>query len=181
MANHGIQRMRASLSVQSQLLRPWRLAPTADGDRSASFPQAPMKHIIILPVLVCIALLCGCASAYHRVPGEAGGGTLAVRLTSLLGMEGSERGARIYLDGHFVGNYEPDETVLALPAGKHVVTLEIPRVYSRRSLPNGNTEIRSYTLKGEERIEVLGGGSKQSLVFNAENLKSREISDEDGH
>ena len=96
-------------------------------------------------------------------------------------MEGSYRDARIYVDGRFVGNYEPDETALALPAGKHVVTLEVPRVYSRRSLPNGSTEMRAYALKGEERIEVLGGGSKQSLVFNSENLKFREIGDEDGH
>ncbi len=96
-------------------------------------------------------------------------------------MEGSYRDARIYVDGRFVGNYEPDETALALPAGRHVVIVEVPRVYSRRSLPNGSTVMRPYALRGEERIEVLGPGSKQSLVFNGENLKSREIKDEDGH
>ena len=136
-----------------------------------------MKHIIMLPVLVCAALFCGCASANHQDPGEVSAGTLTVRLTSLLGMEGSERDARIYVDRRFVGNYEPDETVLALPVGGHVVTLEVPRVFARRSLSNGNIEIRRFALKGEERIEVLGAGSKQSVVFNAENLKSRELDD----
>ena len=96
-------------------------------------------------------------------------------------MEGSHRDARIYVDGRFVGNYEPDETLLRLPAGRHVVTVRVPWVYLRRSLPNGNTEMRRYALKGEERIDVLGAGSKQSLVFNNENLKAREIEDDDGH
>ena len=140
-----------------------------------------MKGVVVLPVLLCAVLFCGCASVDHRAAGNVAPGTLAVRLTTLHGMEGSERDARIYVDGRFVGNYEPDETVLALPAGRHVVLVEVPRVCSRRSLPNGNTEIRAYALKGEERIEVLGGGSKQSLVFNSGNLKSKEISDEDGH
>ena len=140
-----------------------------------------MKHLIILPVLLCAALFCGCASVNHRTAGNVAPGTLAVRLTTLLGMEGSQRDARIYVDGRFVGNYEPDETALVLPAGRHLVIVEVPRVYSRRSLPNGGIGMRAYALKGEERIEVLGGGSKQSLVFNDDNLKSREIGDEDGH
>lgn len=138
-------------------------------------------RIVVLSVLVCAALLCGCASANHRAAGDGSAGALAVRVTSLLGMEGSYRDARIYVDGRFVGNYEPDKTVLGLPAGRHMITVEVPRVYSRRHLPNGSTEMRDYALKGEERIVVLGGGSKQSLVFNDENLKSREIEDEDGH
>ncbi len=140
-----------------------------------------MKELVILPVLLCAVLFCGCASVNHRAAGNVSPGTLTVRLTTLLGMEGSERDARIYVDGRFVGNYEPDETSLALLAGRHVVMVELPRVYSRRSLPNGTTEMRAYALKGEERIEVLGGGSKQSLVFNSENLRRKEISDEDGH
>ena len=32
---------------------------------------------------------------------------------------------------------------------------------------------------GEERIEIFGGASQQTLVFNSENLKSREIKDAD--
>jgi len=96
-------------------------------------------------------------------------------------MQGSESDARIYVDGRFVGNYQPDETLLGLAAGSHLVTVEWPRVYSRRRLPNGNTEIRHYALKGEEHIEVLGAGSKQSLVFNSDNLKAREIEDDDGN
>ena len=138
-----------------------------------------MKHLIILPVLLCAALFCGCASVNQRAAGNVAPGTLAVRLTSLQGMQGSYRDARIYVDGRFVGNYEPDETALALPAGRHMITVEVPRVYSRRSLRDGSTEMRTYALKGEERIEVLGAGSKQSLVFNDENLKSKEIKDED--
>jgi hypothetical protein len=148
--------------------------------RLAALPQAPMKQIFI-PILVCAALFCGCASPNDRAAGSVAPGTLTIRLTTLLGMQGSERDARIYVDGRFVGNYEPDETALALQAGRHVVIVEVPRVYSRRSLPNGSTEIRTYALKGEERIEVLGAGSKQSLVFNDENLKSKEIKDEDDH
>ncbi len=140
-----------------------------------------MKRLIILPVLLCAALFCGCANVNQRAAASAGPGTLAVRITSLHGMEGSYRDARIYVDRRFVGNYEPDETALALPAGRHVVTVEVPRVYSRRSLPNGSTVIRPYALKGEESVEVLGGGSKQSLVFNGDNLKAREIGDDDGH
>jgi hypothetical protein len=62
-----------------------------------------------------------------------------------------------------------------------VVIIEVPRVYSRRNLPNGNLEVNAYSLKGEERIEVLGCSSKQSLVFNGENLKARPIDDADGH
>ena len=138
-----------------------------------------MKHILILSVLLCATLFCGCTTPKHRA--DVAAGTLAVRLASLLGMEGSERDARIYVDGRFVGNYEPHETVLQLPAGRHLVTLEIPRLYSRRHLPNGATELRRYALKGEERIQVLGAGSKQTLVFNSDNLKAREIKYEDGH
>jgi len=96
-------------------------------------------------------------------------------------MEGSYQDARIYVGGRFVGNYQPDETALALPAGRYVVAVEVPRVYSRRQLPDGAITVLSYTLKGEERIEVLGAGSKQSLVFNSDNLKAREIKDDDGH
>jgi hypothetical protein len=140
-----------------------------------------MKHIIILPVILCAAWVCGCASANHRATRDGPAGTLAVQVTSLLGMEGNYRDARIYVDGRFVGNYEPDQTVLGLAAGRHVVKVEIPRAYSRRSLPNGCTEMRRYALKGEERIEVLGPGSKQSLVFNSDNLKAREIEDDGGH
>jgi len=140
-----------------------------------------MKYVLILLMLVCLTLFSGRATATDRPAADQVAGMLALRLTSLLGMQGSERDARICVDGRFVGNYEPDETTLALPAGRHVVVLEIPRVHSRRSLPNGATETRACALKGEERIEVLGSGSKQSLVFNSDNLKAREIQDDDGH
>ncbi len=82
---------------------------------------------------------------------------------------------RIYVDGRFVGNYEPEETVLCLAAGSHTVKVDVPSVYMRRGLPNGSIEIRTYALKGEEHIEILSGDSKQSLVFNEQNLKSKEI------
>jgi hypothetical protein len=96
-------------------------------------------------------------------------------------MQGNYQDARIYVGGRFVGNYEPDETVLELPVGQHVVRVEVPRVYDRQHNPDGSTVVRTYTLKGEERVEVLGGESKQSLVFNSGNLKAREIEDDDGH
>jgi hypothetical protein len=111
-----------------------------------------MKDPTILPVLLCVALFCACASANNQAAGNVVPGTLAVRLTTLHGMEGSSRDARIYVDGRFVGDYEPDEIALALSAGRHSVTVEVPRVYSRRGLPNGGTEMRAYSLKGEERI-----------------------------
>ena len=135
----------------------------------------------MLPVLLCAALICGCANVNQRPAGNVDSGTLAIRLTSLKGMEGSAGDARIYVDGRFVGHYEPDETELALPAGRHDVLINVPRVYLRRSLGNGVTEMRVYMLRGKERIEVLGAGSKQSLVFNDDNLEATEIEDEDGH
>jgi hypothetical protein len=143
--------------------------------------QSIMKNFIMLPVLLCAALNCGCANVNQRPAGNVDSGTLAIRLTSLKGMEGSARDARIYVDDRFVGHYEPDETELALPVGRHDVLINVPRVYSRRSLGNGTTELRVYVLRGEERIEVLGAGSKQSLVFNDDNLKATEIEVEDGH
>jgi hypothetical protein len=144
--------------------------------------QATMKHVIItLPILVCAAWLCGCASVNHRAAGDIATGTLVVRLTTLHGMEGSYRDARIYVDERFVGSYEPEETELVLATGTHNVKVHVPRVYSRELLPDGSTRIREYGLKGEEHIEVLGGGSKQSLVFNDVNLRLGEIEDQDGH
>jgi hypothetical protein len=142
---------------------------------------ATMKRFIILPVLLCAALFCGCASVNQRAAGNAAPGTLVVRLTTLNGMQGSFRDARIYVDDRFVGNYEPDQMLLELPVGQHAVRVEVPRVYDRRHNPDGSTVVRTYALKGEERIEVLGGGSKQSLVFNSDNLKTREVEDDDGH
>jgi hypothetical protein len=96
-------------------------------------------------------------------------------------MQGSERDARLFVDGRFVGNYEPDETVLELPVGQHAVRVEVPRVYDRRHNPDGSMVVLTYALKGQESIRVLGGESKQSLVFNSDNLKAREIEDDDGH
>ncbi|MEI6784559.1 MAG: hypothetical protein WCQ21_27010 [Verrucomicrobiota bacterium] len=134
-----------------------------------------MKHIISLNLLVCAALLGGCSGPSHLAGGEQKSGALAVNVTSLLGYEGSFSDARIYVDGRFVGNYEPDNgTVLNLPAGRHTVRVEVPSVHGRFN-DNGRTIVRLFALKGEERIEVLGGDSKQDLVFNGDNLKAKEI------
>jgi hypothetical protein len=137
-----------------------------------------MKSIIILPLLLCVAGICGCASSNQHAAGNVAPGTLAIRLTTLHGMQGSLSDARIYVDGRFVGNYEPDETVLELPVGVHKVRVEVPEVYSREHLPNGDEMHRMFALKGEERIEILGSGSKQSLVFNSDNLKAIEKGDD---
>ena len=88
-------------------------------------------------------------------------------------------GFRIRVDGRFAGNYNPDGAILELPTGVHTVVVELPSAYQRRAFPNGTTEIRTFALRGEEGIEVLGGGSTQSVVFNDENLKSKEIQDKD--
>ena len=140
-----------------------------------------MKHHYILPVLLCLTLFSGCTTANRGMAKAGAAGTVTVRLTSLVGMQGSYQDARIYVDGRFVGNYEPDETVLELPVGQHAVRVEVPRVYDRQHNTDGSTVVRTYALKGEERIEVLGGNSKQNLVFNNDNLKAREVEDEDGH
>jgi len=138
-----------------------------------------MKHHLVHAILLCATLFCGCTAA-NRHTAEAGtAGTITVRLTSLLGMEGSYHDARLYVGVRFVGNYEADETTLVLSAGRHVVAVEVPRVYSRRRLASGATAVLCYALKGEERIEVLGAGSKQCLVFNDDNLKAREIKNDD--
>jgi hypothetical protein len=97
----------------------------------------------------------------------------------LLGYEGSFSAARIYVDGRFVGNYEPEQTVLHLPPGRHTVRVEVPSVHGRYLDNNGGTIVREFSLRGEERIEVMGGDSRQSLVFNGENLKAKEIKQAD--
>jgi len=140
-----------------------------------------MKHYYILPVFLCAALFCGCSAANRGIAEAGAAGTVTVRLTSLVGMQGSYQDARIYVDGRFVGNYEPDETVLELPIGQHAVRVEVPRVYDRQHNTDGSMVVRTYALKGEESIEVLGGDSKQSLVFNSDNLKAREVEDDEGH
>jgi hypothetical protein len=147
-------------------------------ERSAKPQLSIMKQIISLPVLVCAALLSGCAGPYHRASGEQTPGAVAIEVTTLLGYEGSLSAARLYVGGRFVGNYEPEKTVLHLPAGWHTVRLEVPSVYGRFN-DNGSTVVREFALKGEERIEVLGGDSKQNLVFNGDNLKAKEIKHKD--
>jgi hypothetical protein len=137
------------------------------------------KLVMTLPVLLWVGWLCGCASVDHRAAGEISTGTLAIRLTTLHGMQGSYQDARVYLNGRFVGNYDPDGTELVLARGTHEIRVEVPRVYSRQLLPNGSTLIRQYSLTGTERVEVLGGGGKQSLVFNEVNLKLEEDENED--
>lgn len=132
-----------------------------------------MKHTVIL-LLACVSLLCGCSTARHSTKST---GALTVRIPSTLGFEASETSFRIRVDGRFVGNYNPDGTVLELPTGVHTVVAELPRAFLRFSLPNGGTEMRRFTLRGEERVELLGGSSKQSVIFNDDNLKSKEIED----
>jgi hypothetical protein len=135
-----------------------------------------MKQVM-LTVFSLAAILCGCSAA-HRPGATAGEGTLQLRVTSLLGLEARYQDARIYVDGRFVGHYEPDQTVLQLPPGRHTIVLEVPRAYAQFGTPNGGTVVRWYALKGKERVEVLGGESKQSLVFNDDNLKRRQIAEE---
>ena len=133
-----------------------------------------MKRIV--PVLLCCAVMCGCTTVPHSPPSK-----LAIQITSALGFDVSLSSFRIFVDGRFVGNYTPDGAILELPAGSHTVVVELPSAYQRRELPNGSAEIRTFSLRGEERIEVLGGASQQTLVFNSDNLKSREVEDESGH
>ncbi len=133
-----------------------------------------MKHFVV-SILACALILAGCST----VP-QSPAGKVSVQITTLLGMQGSYRDFRIQVDGRFVGNYDPDGVVLTLPPGAHKIVVELPHAYERRHRADGNTELWTYTLRGEERIEVLGGGS-QSLVFNADNLKSRRIEDADDH
>lgn len=87
----------------------------------------------------------------------------------------------MFVDGRFVGNYTSDGVILELPAGMHKIVAELPSAYQRRELPNGGAEIRTFSLRGEERIEIIGGASQQTLVFNSDNLKSREVENESGH
>jgi hypothetical protein len=122
----------------------------------------------------CALILCGCSTVQHPPPGQ-----LAVRITTLLGLQASHHDFRIQVDGRFVGNYDPEGTVLELPAGVHHVAVQLPSAAQVRRFPDGSTEVRTFALRGEERVEVLGGSSKQSLTFNDENLKSREVKDAD--
>jgi hypothetical protein len=106
---------------------------------------------------------------------------LVVQIPSALGFEASFSAFRIFVDGHLVGNYNPDGFVLELPVGMHRIVVELPSAYQRRELPNGSAEIRTFSLRGEERIEILGGASQQTLVFNGDNLKSREVENDNEH
>ena len=148
-------------------------------DAPTGLPAAAQRWLI-LPAFLAALVSWGCAGVRRESAGPATTGTVVVQLTSLAGMAGDERDARIYVDGRFVGNYQAADTALALPTGEHTVRLAVPRVYESRKLPNGDTAMVPYSLKGEERIEVLGGGARQSLVFNSDNLKAREIKDDDG-
>jgi hypothetical protein len=114
--------------------------------------------------------MCGCSTVPHSPPSK-----LSVQIPSTLGFETSGSDFRIFVDGHFVGNYKPDGAILELPTGSHRIVVELPSAYQRRILPNGSAEIRTFSLRGEERIEIFGGASQQTLVFNSDNLKSREV------
>ena len=134
-----------------------------------------MKYSITL-LLAGVSLLLGCATARHA---DQPAGSLTVRIPSGLDFTANEADFRILVDGRFVGNCNPDGTVLELPTGMHAVVVETSSAYQRRVQPNGSVEIRNFALRGEEHIEVLGGGSKQSVVFNDQNLKSKEIEGND--
>ena len=128
-------------------------------------------------LLACVVLISGCAATPR-----ASNGQLTIRITTLLGLQAaSERDFRIQADGRLVGNYDPEGTVLELPPGTHRIVVTLPSGYDVRRHPDGSATTRRFSLSGEERIEVLGGGSRQSLVFNESNLKRREIKDETGH
>jgi len=130
-----------------------------------------MKHIVAL-LLFC-AVMCGCSTVTHSPPSK-----LTVQIPSALDFNASVSDFRMFVDGHFVGNYTPDGSVLELPAGMHRIVVELASAYQRRELPNGSIEIRTFSLRGEARIEIFGGASQQTLVFNSDNLKSREVENE---
>lgn len=131
-----------------------------------------MKHFTTF-LLACTVILTGCSTVPQTPPGK-----LTVQITTLLAMQASERDFRIQVDDRFVGNYNPEGTVFSLPAGQHKVVVELPSAYEQRHRPDGSSEVWTYSLRGEERVEVLGGSS-QSLIFNEDNLKSRRIQDTD--
>lgn len=106
---------------------------------------------------------------------------LVVQIPSTLGYEATVSHFRIFVDGRFVGNLTDDEAILELPAGMHLIVVELPNAIQRRELPNGGAEVRSFTMRGEQSIKILGGTSQQTLIFNADNLKIREVPDDSGH
>lgn len=130
----------------------------------------------ILTMFLFCAVICGCSTVPHSPPGK-----LIVQIPSMLGFEASASDFRIFVDGRFAGNYTSDGAIFELPAGLHKIVAELPSAYQRRELPNGGVEIRTFSLRGEERIEIFGGASQQTLVFNSDNLKSREVENESGH
>jgi hypothetical protein len=135
---------------------------------------AQMKSFAVL-LIACAFLPTGCQTSPPPPSGK-----VAVEISTLLGLQGSSRDFRIQIDGRFVGNYQPDGNPLPLPAGKHLFVVELPEAYEQRPLPNGGMEVWTYTLRGEEGIEVLGG-AVQKLVFNADNLKMRRKKGDNGH
>lgn len=128
-----------------------------------------MKSIVA--VLLCCGLMGGCSTVSHRPSNK-----LTVKITSVLGLIGKTSDFRVFVDGHLVGNYAPDGCVLELPVGTHSIAVELPAAYARRELPNAGVEVRTYTLRGKERVRLLEGASQQVLLFNEHNLKSREVS-----
>ena len=133
-----------------------------------------MKHI--LPICILCAAMCSCSTQPHASPSK-----LVVEIPSTLGLEAQVSDFRIFIDGRFVGNYRSDVTVFELSAGMHNIVADLPSAYQRRELPNGGAEIKTLSLRGEERIEIIGGSSQQTLVFNGDNLKSTELEDKSGH
>ena len=88
---------------------------------------------------------------------------------------------RISVDRRYVGNYDGDGVALALPVGPHTIQVYLKMASQRIDAPHGTAHVKTFTLNGEQRVEVLGIGSRQVVVFDNESIKRREIEDVDGH
>ena len=130
----------------------------------------------LAPAFLASVVLSGCATTPHAPASK-----LAIQIPSALGMNASTSDFRIFVDGRFVGNGTEEGTTLELAVGRHTVVVELPRGWQRYELPNGGATVKTFSLRGEEHIEILGGASQQTLVFNSDNLKSRELGDGSGH
>ena len=73
--NHSMQRMGASRSAHLQLVRQWRLAPTADAGRSAR--RQTMRHLLPLLLLTALVLV-GCSPASRQVSQPSPDGKLTL-------------------------------------------------------------------------------------------------------
>src|SRR5688572_15179319 len=137
--------------------------------------SAAMKSVAFF-LLVAALVVSGCQST-----NKASTGQLNVVIKPPSGLHADPQDFRITVDRNYVGNYDSDGIVLELPVGTHTIQVTSRMASQRVELSNGNTLIKTYSLEGEQRVKVLGGGSKQVLIFDSENIKKREIDDVDGH